>query len=82
MLNIYDPSLSYYSFLEPNMIPNLLCCISDVCVANSCRAWLKVNPSAGEWNTAVACIGETTALAAKKLGLQNVYYPLNPGLEG
>lgn len=27
MLNIYDPSLSYYSFLEPNMIPNLLCCI-------------------------------------------------------
>ncbi|KMT19333.1 hypothetical protein BVRB_1g013360 [Beta vulgaris subsp. vulgaris] len=46
------------------------------------RAWLKVNPSAGEWNTAVACIGETTALAAKKLGLQNVYYPLNPGLEG
>ncbi|CAO2837146.1 unnamed protein product [Amaranthus hypochondriacus] len=46
------------------------------------RAWMKIIPSAEQWNNAVACIGETTGLAAKSLGLQNVYYPLNPGLEG
>ncbi|KAL8137078.1 hypothetical protein V2J09_016607 [Rumex salicifolius] len=35
-----------------------------------------------QWNNAVACIGETTAMAAKRLGLKHVYYPENPGLEG
>ncbi|KAL2895172.1 Uroporphyrinogen-III synthase chloroplastic [Bienertia sinuspersici] len=46
------------------------------------RAWVKVSSSVRQLNNAVACIGETTGLAAKSLGLQNVYYPLNPGLEG
>ncbi|XP_021729626.1 uroporphyrinogen-III synthase, chloroplastic-like isoform X2 [Chenopodium quinoa] len=46
------------------------------------RAWVKVIPSEGQWNNAVACIGETTGLAAKNLGLENIYYPLNPGLDG
>uniref|UniRef100_A0A803N3Z6 Uroporphyrinogen-III synthase n=1 Tax=Chenopodium quinoa TaxID=63459 RepID=A0A803N3Z6_CHEQI len=46
------------------------------------RAWVKFIPSVGKWNNAVACIGETTGLAAKNLGLENIYYPLNPGLDG
>ena len=35
-----------------------------------------------EWDKSVACIGETTALAAKRFGLNNVFYPSSPGLEG
>ncbi|KAF5201212.1 Uroporphyrinogen-iii synthase protein, partial [Thalictrum thalictroides] len=46
------------------------------------RAWISLLPEAEGWDHAVACIGETTALAAKKHGLKNVYYPTNPGLEG
>ncbi|XP_068636416.1 uroporphyrinogen-III synthase, chloroplastic-like isoform X2 [Aristolochia californica] len=46
------------------------------------RAWVNLVPESEKWNHSVACIGETTALAAKRLGLRNVYYPANPGLEG
>ncbi|KAG6520406.1 hypothetical protein ZIOFF_017456 [Zingiber officinale] len=46
------------------------------------RAWVNFIPKAENWDNSVACIGETTGLAAKKLGLKNVYYPKNPGLEG
>ncbi|XP_068636414.1 uroporphyrinogen-III synthase, chloroplastic-like isoform X1 [Aristolochia californica] len=45
-------------------------------------AWVNLVPESEKWNHSVACIGETTALAAKRLGLRNVYYPANPGLEG
>jgi uroporphyrinogen-III synthase len=31
---------------------------------------------------AVACIGETTASAAKEFGLKSIYYPTTPGLDG
>ncbi|XP_042495369.1 uroporphyrinogen-III synthase, chloroplastic-like [Macadamia integrifolia] len=46
------------------------------------RAWVNLISEPGKWNNSVACIGETTALAAKGLGLKNVYYPTNPGLDG
>ncbi|KAL3628259.1 hypothetical protein CASFOL_027305 [Castilleja foliolosa] len=46
------------------------------------RAWISLIPEPQKWGKAVACIGETTALAAKKLGLRNVYFPENPGIEG
>ncbi|BBG95278.1 uroporphyrinogen-III synthase family protein [Prunus dulcis] len=46
------------------------------------RAWVNLISELEQWNNSVACIGETTAKAAKKLGLRNVYYPANPGLEG
>ncbi|KAL5558595.1 hypothetical protein UlMin_034806, partial [Ulmus minor] len=46
------------------------------------RAWVNLIPKSKEWSNSVACIGETTASAAKKLGLTNVYYPTSPGLEG
>lgn len=45
-------------------------------------AWVNHISELEQWNNSVACIGETTAKAAKKLGLRNVYYPANPGLEG
>ncbi|KAJ0975968.1 hypothetical protein J5N97_017933 [Dioscorea zingiberensis] len=46
------------------------------------RAWINLTSNLGNWDNSVACIGETTAVAAKKFGLKNVYYPANPGLEG
>lgn len=45
-------------------------------------AWVNLLSESELWGNAVACIGETTALAAKRSGLRNVYYPTNPGLEG
>ncbi|XXG61040.1 hypothetical protein AAC387_Pa04g2796 [Persea americana] len=46
------------------------------------RAWVNLISRSESWDNSVACIGETTGLAAKSLGLKNVYYPENPGLEG
>lgn len=46
------------------------------------RAWLNLISKSDNWNNSVACIGETTASAAKKLGLKSIYYPTTPGLEG
>lgn len=45
-------------------------------------AWVNLIPTPENWCNSVACIGETTASAAKRLGLRNVYYPTHPGLEG
>ncbi|CAL9203790.1 unnamed protein product, partial [Musa hybrid cultivar] len=49
---------------------------------SAARAWVKLIREPENWDNSVACIGETTGLAAKRLGLKNVYYPKNPGLEG
>jgi uroporphyrinogen-III synthase len=46
------------------------------------RAWLNLISKSDNWNNSVACIGETTASAAKKLGVKSIYYPTTPGLEG
>ncbi|GLT92233.1 hypothetical protein SLE2022_100810 [Rubroshorea leprosula] len=46
------------------------------------RAWANLISEVDQWRNSVACIGETTASAAKRLGLKNVYYPTQPGLEG
>ncbi|CAA7395155.1 unnamed protein product [Spirodela intermedia] len=46
------------------------------------RAWMNLVARGEEWGNSVACIGETTASAAKRLGLKNVFYPSNPGLDG
>ncbi|KAK3425477.1 hypothetical protein EUGRSUZ_F02370 [Eucalyptus grandis] len=46
------------------------------------RAWLNLIQEPESWNNSVACIGETTASAAKRLGLKKVFYPKHPGLEG
>ncbi|XP_030540061.1 uroporphyrinogen-III synthase, chloroplastic isoform X3 [Rhodamnia argentea] len=46
------------------------------------RAWLNLIREPESWTNSVACIGETTASAAKRLGLKRVFYPKHPGLEG
>ncbi|KAK9023263.1 hypothetical protein V6N11_003488 [Hibiscus sabdariffa] len=49
---------------------------------SAARAWVNLISEPGSWSNAVACIGETTASAAKRLGLRNVYFPMQPGLDG
>ncbi|KAL4281386.1 hypothetical protein GQ457_03G039320 [Hibiscus cannabinus] len=46
------------------------------------RAWVNLISEPDSWSNAVSCIGETTASAAKRLGLRNVYFPVQPGLDG
>ncbi|KAI3460256.1 hypothetical protein Pfo_016919 [Paulownia fortunei] len=58
----------------------LIAPVIAVASPSAIRAWVSLMPQ--KWDNAAACIGETTALAAKKLGLRNVYFPANPGLEG
>ncbi|GER36349.1 uroporphyrinogen-III synthase family protein [Striga asiatica] len=60
----------------------LLAPVIAVASPSAIRAWISLIPEPQRWDNAVACIGETTALAAKKLGLRNVYFPENPGIEG
>ncbi|KAA0060869.1 uroporphyrinogen-III synthase [Cucumis melo var. makuwa] len=56
--------------------------VVTVASPSAVRAWVNLIPDPKEWDKSLACIGETTAAAANKLGLKNVYYPKNPGLEG
>lgn len=49
---------------------------------SSVRAWANLIPESEEWNNSMACIGETTGSAAKRLGFKKVYFPRQPGLEG
>ncbi|KAI7736446.1 hypothetical protein M8C21_011841 [Ambrosia artemisiifolia] len=46
------------------------------------RAWVNLVSGSDRWCGSVACIGETTASAAIRMGLRNVYYPSSPGLQG
>ncbi|KAL2520970.1 Uroporphyrinogen-III synthase [Forsythia ovata] len=56
--------------------------VVSVASPSAVRAWVSLIPKSQQWSNSVACIGETTALAAKNMGLRNVYFPTNPGLEG
>lgn len=69
--------------VEPQTL-NLAISAPVVAVASpsALRAWLNLISQVNNWNNSVACIGETTASAAKKLGLKSIYYPTTPGLEG
>ncbi|GAV69037.1 HEM4 domain-containing protein [Cephalotus follicularis] len=46
------------------------------------HAWVNIISDSERWSNSVVCIGETTASAAKRSGLRDVYYPTHPGLEG
>nr|XP_043618117.1 uroporphyrinogen-III synthase, chloroplastic isoform X2 [Erigeron canadensis] len=46
------------------------------------RAWVNLLSEPENWAGSVACIGETTASAARKLGLRSIYHPSSPGLQG
>ncbi|KAM6543292.1 hypothetical protein CsatB_007739 [Cannabis sativa] len=56
--------------------------VVTVASPSAIRAWVNLIPKPDKWSNSVACIGETTASAAKNLGLRNVFYPTHPGLEG
>ncbi|TXG52360.1 hypothetical protein EZV62_021529 [Acer yangbiense] len=56
--------------------------VVTVASPSSVRAWVNLISESEQWSNSVACIGETTASAAKKLGLRNVYHPTHPGIEG
>ncbi|WCJ35377.1 Uroporphyrinogen-III synthase chloroplastic [Euphorbia peplus] len=60
----------------------LLCPVVTVASPSAIRAWVNLISESEQWDNSVACIGETTASAAKKLGLKNVYFPESPGFEG
>ncbi|CAA2992585.1 uroporphyrinogen-III synthase, chloroplastic isoform X1 [Olea europaea subsp. europaea] len=56
--------------------------VVSVASPSAVRAWINLIPKSRQWSNSVACIDETTALAAKNLGSRNVYFPTYPGLEG
>ncbi|KAH6764352.1 uroporphyrinogen-III synthase family protein [Perilla frutescens var. frutescens] len=66
------------------MVLDLALAVPVIAVASpsAIRAWVSLIPEGQQWDNAVACIGETTALVAKKLGLKNTFFPANPGIEG
>ncbi|OIV96356.1 hypothetical protein TanjilG_09783 [Lupinus angustifolius] len=55
--------------------------VVTVASPSAIRAWKNLL-SDSEWSNSVACIGETTAAMARRLGFSNVYNPTQPGLEG
>nr|ABM45934.1 uroporphyrinogen III synthase [Triticum aestivum] len=69
--------------VEPQILKLALSApVVAVASPSALRAWLNLMSRVDKWSNSVACIGETTASAAKKLGLESVYYPATPGLEG
>ncbi|KAL5208938.1 hypothetical protein ABZP36_004561 [Zizania latifolia] len=62
--------------------PALSVPVVAVASPSALRAWLNLVSQVDNWGNSIACIGETTASAAKKFGLKNIYYPTTPGLDG
>ncbi|KAM0027690.1 putative 3,9-dihydroxypterocarpan 6A-monooxygenase [Helianthus debilis subsp. tardiflorus] len=56
--------------------------IIAVASPSAIRAWVNLVSGSDRWCGSVACIGETTASAAIRMDLRNVYYPSSPGLQG
>jgi len=46
------------------------------------NAWMELVAGARKWEGAAACIGSTSATAARKAGLTRIFYPESPGIEG
>ncbi|PNY01361.1 uroporphyrinogen-III synthase chloroplastic-like [Trifolium pratense] len=55
--------------------------VVTVASPSSIRAWKNLIADS-DWSNSIACIGETTAAMATRLGFRNVYHPTQPGLEG
>lgn len=56
--------------------------VLSVASPSAIRAWMNLIQNEKQWSNNVACIGETTASAARRLGFKKVYHPEQPGLEG
>ncbi|KAG0610787.1 hypothetical protein M758_7G091300 [Ceratodon purpureus] len=46
------------------------------------KAWMELVAGPRNWDGAAACIGSTSANAASRAGLQKIYHPESPGIEG
>lgn len=57
-------------------------CFCSISKFSSCRAWMELVAGARKWEGAAACIGSTSATAARKAGLTRIFYPESPGIEG
>ncbi|KAL5217681.1 hypothetical protein ABZP36_018365 [Zizania latifolia] len=62
--------------------PALSAPVVAVASPSALRTWLNLISQVDNWGNSIACIGETTASAAKKFGLKSIYYPTTPGLDG
>ncbi|XP_026401533.1 uroporphyrinogen-III synthase, chloroplastic-like isoform X1 [Papaver somniferum] len=80
-LNAYS-TVPVYDVDQMVLAQTLSAPVVAVASPSAVRAWVNLISEVESWDSAVACIGETTALAAKRLGLKNVYYSTNPGLDG
>ncbi|XP_019084465.1 PREDICTED: uroporphyrinogen-III synthase, chloroplastic-like isoform X4 [Camelina sativa] len=76
-LNTYTTSVDTVLLQQALSAPVL-----SVASPSTVGAWLNLIQNEEQWSNCVACIGETTASAARRRGLKNVYYPEKPGLEG
>ncbi|CAF2049289.1 hypothetical protein HID58_035971 [Brassica napus] len=56
--------------------------VLSVASPSAIRAWMNLIQNEKQWSNNIACIGETTASAARRLGFKKVYHPEQPGLEG
>lgn len=80
--------LNTYSTVKVTSVPSdvlSLATTSDVVTIGSpsaVKAWVHVAGMEVAADIPLACIGETSAIAAKKLGLSQVFYPEAPGMEG
>ncbi|KAL9688262.1 hypothetical protein QQ045_032681 [Rhodiola kirilowii] len=71
------------SHVDQTVLQQALCSpVVAIASPSAIKAWINLLPDSMDWQYAVACIGETSASAAKRLGLRNVYYPSSPGIEG
>ncbi|EFJ15731.1 hypothetical protein SELMODRAFT_422651 [Selaginella moellendorffii] len=46
------------------------------------KAWMELVAKTHDWNGAAACIGGTSAAAARKAGMEKIFYAHNPGIDG
>ncbi|KAI3938151.1 hypothetical protein MKW98_018707 [Papaver atlanticum] len=70
-LNTYS-TVPVYDVDQMVLAQTLSAPVVAVASPSAVRAWVNLISEAESWDNAVACIGETTALAAKRLGLKNV----------
>ncbi|ESQ39471.1 hypothetical protein EUTSA_v10001252mg [Eutrema salsugineum] len=74
---------TYTTSVDAMLLQQALCApVLSVASPSAVRAWMNLIQSADQCSNYVACIGETTASAARRLGLKHVYHPEKPGLEG
>ncbi|KAL3689686.1 hypothetical protein R1sor_015995 [Riccia sorocarpa] len=77
-LNTY--STESVKSLDPEKVAAAMACpVATFASPTAVRAWIEL---VGPWDGAAACIGTTSAKAAKSAGLSRVFCPESPGIDG